>query len=74
MVRVPTLSVDVGYPLQHLEGNVSHSRLRKKLGTMMQHLIQVLLHILKHHEHCVVLAHHLTQLDYVRVPHLHQGL
>lgn len=58
--------------LEDLVGDVSHGGLRKELGAMFDHLVEVLLHVLKDEVELVVLSHHLAQTDNVTVLELHQ--
>ena len=58
--------------LEDLIGDVSHGGLWKKLGSMLDHLIEVLLHVFKDEVELVVLSHYLTEADNVAVFELHQ--
>ena len=57
-----------------LAHDVADCSLRVELGAMLDHLIQVLLHVLKHKVQLVVVTAHFYQTDDVHVLQLHQGL
>ena len=69
-----TLLVHVGQALQDLVGYIPNCGLREELGPMLDHVIQVLFHVLKDEEELVSLPTDLTQTHNVRMLQLLQGL
>ena len=55
-----TMLMHEGEPLQYLVGYVPHSGLREGLCSVLYHLIEVFLHVLKDEVEFVVLPHYLT--------------
>ena len=55
-----TMLMHEGEPLQYLVGYVPHSGLREGLRSVLYHLIEVFLHVLKDEVEFVVLPHYLT--------------
>ncbi len=66
------MPVHESQPLQDLVGNIPDSGLWKELGAVLDHLIEVLLHVLKDKVEFVVLTNHLPQSDNVGMLQLHQ--
>ena len=71
---VLTMFMHKGKSLEDLVGYISYSGLRKELGSMLDHLVQVLFHVLKDKVELVVLSYYLTETDNVGVFQLHQRL
>lgn len=61
-----------GQSLENLISYVPHCCLREELGPMLDHLIEVLFHVLKDKEKLIVLSHHFTKTNNVTVLEFHQ--
>lgn len=64
---VLTMFVHKGKSLEDLVCYISHSGLGKELSSMLDHLVQVLFHVLKDKVELVVFSYYLTETNNVGV-------